>query len=318
MTLSASCIALNSEIPQSNGSQWVHLLPAGRFHGRDGRGPYEASNLPAIVLASRDRAGSRQMPIDYNHGTDLAARIGAEAPAAGWIVGLQARADGIWGLVEWTPRAAVQLRDREYRYISPVFLHDPSGKVSHILRASLVNDPNLDELTALASAQEHTMHDTLAELRLALDLEETADGTAILAAVEALKTTAHGALPDPAQYVPVGLLQKAVAEVQSLRQGISLQAATDHVDGVIRAGRILPFMREWAIALCQTNKPSFDTFMDGVGPGFSHLLNASGAAVAPPSSLHAQADGLDKEIAERMGFDANEFAAFRGRQETRR
>lgn len=274
----ALTIELLAEMPDGNRKGWVHLLPKGTFTGLDGRGPYIADDLGAIIAQSRRSAGKRQMVIDYDHATDRGRdRPGNPAPAAGWIIGMQAREDGVWGLVEWTQRAAEHLAQREYRYLSPVITHSrQTGQVGAILRASLTNVPNLDQLTALASREENDMEQaTRAEMSALLGLAPEADDAALIGAIRALAETKaeHDASrPDPTKWVPIGDFQRAVAETNKLRQGISRHAAEERVGEHIRKGIILPFMRDWAIDLCCINMPAYDKFIEGVGPGFSHLL----------------------------------------------
>ena len=86
---------------------WVHLLPApvgGKIGTTDSRGPYHVTDTAALIAASFAEAD--RLPIDENHSTDLAAPRGEPAPARGWIVGMEARADGIWGQVEWNAAGA--------------------------------------------------------------------------------------------------------------------------------------------------------------------------------------------------------------------
>lgn len=90
-----------------------------------------------------------KLVLDENHATDLIAPKGGEAPARGWIVDLQARADGIWGRVKWTDAAISRGIWTEYRGVSPVILHQKDGTIDAVLRASLVNQPNLVGLTSL-------------------------------------------------------------------------------------------------------------------------------------------------------------------------
>lgn len=315
---SRALISLHTETVLADGKQWVHLLPAGRFVGVDGRGPYDASDLEGIVLASRDWAGRRQLVIDYNHQTDLTKKSGGPAPAAGWIVGLQTRDDGIWGLVEWTPTAAQQIAAREYRYISPVIAHDRSGRVYSIRRAALTNEPNLDQLTALNMAED-TMDDTefMMRLRELLGLPQDADRAAIVAALVPRIESMQSAQPDPTKFVPIGDFQRAVAEANKLRQGIALKEAQHHVDECIRDGRILPWMRDWGISLCQANLPAFEQFIAGTGPAFSKLLQSTHTTTQPPGGSQASDDGTTAEIARNMGLDPGKFAAFRAASETR-
>jgi phage I-like protein len=130
--------------------QWVQLLPAGTFSGRDGAGPYHLDDPQAVIDATLAAASGADLPIDYDHQTLWSSKNGQPAVASGWIKQYQARPDGVWGLVEWTRAAAGRLADREYRYLSPVFWHDASGNVIRIEHAALTNVPNL-ELAAVAS-----------------------------------------------------------------------------------------------------------------------------------------------------------------------
>lgn len=268
-----SCVELSSAQTEGVAPDWVHILPTGHFKGVDGRGPYQANDLNKIIAASRDAAGNRELLLDYNHATDLAAMPkGGAAPAAGWISDLQVREDGIWGKVDWTPAARQQVANREYRYISPVFRHEKDGVITSILRASLVNQPNL-RMTAMAS------QDT----------------------------------PDPTKYVPIEHFQRAVAEVNSLRQGLSEKEAEDRVALAISNGQILPWMRDWAVELCSINAPAFEAFAAGVGKQLSPFLDSltkeMTAIKRPPGD--SIVDGTTSEIAKAMGLDPKEFAAFR-------
>jgi phage I-like protein len=294
----------------NSGDQWVHLLPAGTFSGRDGRGPYQLADATAVMNASREHSGRAHMAIDYDHQIDYAGKNGAPAPAAGWIKALQARADGIWGLVEWTERAAAHLAKREYRYLSPVFNHTGGGNVTRLLRAALTNNPNLDQLTALAS-MENTM-DKTSELRRLLALPDDADMAAIVSKVSDLLTARQAAAPDPAKYVPIGDFERAVSEVHRLNQGISLQAATDHVGSNIDAGKLPPFLKEWGVSLCSVNKPAFDDFVKRSGGIFKALTTPSRASAMPPDDLReSQLTEEETTLCASMGITPDQFLATR-------
>jgi len=291
---------------ESGRVQDVHVLPAGKFSGRDGRGPYELVDAAAVIEATRRHAGNGRMPIDYDHAIDLAAPKGLPAPAAGWIQGLQARADGIWALVEWTERAAAMIRSKEYRYLSPVFQHTGEGRITRILRAALTNNPNL-ELTALAAAEGEGM-DLQKELRQLLALPQDADEAAILAgARERLNTTAA---VDPTKYVPIGELVKATAELQRVNRGVTLQTATTTVDGEISAGRLPPFLREWAISLATVNAPALQTFIEKTaGTGKPILFSEIVPGRAPGGQDNRRLSGEEDVIARNLGLTAEQFAA---------
>src|SRR5690606_24399592 len=137
---------------------WVQLVPAGTFHGRDGRGPWHTEgpeHLQSIVDVTRQLAGSQDLVVDFDHQSIFSATpgVGGLAPAAGWVKELAGREDGIWGRVEWTEEAQSAIRAGKYRYISPVFYHSKqSGKVMAIRLAGLTNLPNLDLAEVAASS----------------------------------------------------------------------------------------------------------------------------------------------------------------------
>jgi phage I-like protein len=286
--LEASAMAIDLALQADAGEaeQWIHVLPAGRFSGRDGRGPYTLADADRVIAASRAAAGRRLIPIDDDHQIDLAEKNGQPAIAAGWIKGMEARADGIWALAEWTARAREMIAAREFRYLSPVFTHAPDGAVSKVLRAALTNNPNLDQLAALASTE--VPMEFMAQLRKLLSLPADADEQAVIAKIGEMTTAKQSMAPDPAKFVPIGDFERVVAEMNRLNVGISHAAAADHVANQIRCGRMIPALRDWAITLCAANKPAFDAFIERTGGGVQKLLAPSGLG-AFRESAHATA-----------------------------
>lgn len=123
--------------------EWVELVPAGTFRGRDGRGPY---TLDARAVIERTRAWHRttDIAVDYDHQLVHAASKGGTAPAAGWVSDIEERNGAIWGRVRWTDRAAAHIAAGEYRYLSPVIPADSDGNVLVLLSVALTNQPNFD------------------------------------------------------------------------------------------------------------------------------------------------------------------------------
>jgi phage I-like protein len=154
-------IAFNTEMPAGQAPEWVELIPAGpEVRGIDGRAWAFGPDDAARVVAAYNRRGL-PVQIDWEHATEHRAPKGLEAPAAGWITGLEIRGGAVWGRVEWTPRAANQIATREYRYLSPVFYHTQSvpSHVAELVSAGLTNHPNLrlKALNAQAAEPEDEM-----------------------------------------------------------------------------------------------------------------------------------------------------------------
>ena len=263
----ASAPAFGVEVDNVAPPEWIQLIPAGSFHGRDGRGPYQLSNPDAVIAATmalRMRAG---IPIDYDHATDFGAPQGNPAPAAGWITEFAIRNGAIWGRVEWTERAAAAIRAHEYRYISPVFQYSPSdGTITRLLRAGLTNNPNL-YLTAISAAgdEESNMDEFLKQLREMLGLDADASNDDILKRLSAMRDTDAAASHragsfDPSRYVAVAEFQQALTELNALKMQRAREKAEHAVDEAIRSGKLAPAHREWAIAYCAADPNGFDTF----------------------------------------------------------
>ncbi|WNJ89162.1 phage protease [Bosea sp. 685] len=176
--------SLHFQLPAGGVPEWIHLMPAGTFSGVDGRGPFTLEAADEVIATSM---AAGKLTVDENHSTDKAAPEGRPAPARGWIVEMQPRADGIWGRVEWTASGRALIEDKAYRGISPVLVAEKEGgRVVKLLRAALTNDPNLT-LTTLHSRTPDM--DFLSKLRTALGLTADAAEDAVLTAV-----TSHAAI----------------------------------------------------------------------------------------------------------------------------
>ncbi len=165
--------------------QIIQLIPQdanGRVEGIDGR----AWLMDADAIIANAQKSKTDFAIDYNHASLDARKTGAAAPAAGWVVhtSLQARADGIYGTVEWTPPAINHLQDREFRYTSPVFTYDPkTNKMLAYKGSGLTHYPNLGNLKPVVNAQANTeengMDEIIEEIREALNLPTASNAAEI-------------------------------------------------------------------------------------------------------------------------------------------
>ncbi|MEQ5285545.1 MULTISPECIES: phage protease [Providencia] len=204
-------IALLTKQVLQPGSNKIQLLPAGKFRSTDIR-PEECESwvlTPELAqqLIGRAKLVKNDFLIDYEHQSLHTEKNGQPAPAAGWFKGanLVWQDDGLYvENVDWTPKAAAMIADKEYRYISTVFSYDKvSGAVTDIFSVTITNNPGLDgmnEITLAAMTKyaagstppmENTMDKILALLRKLLGLADTATEAEILEAL----TQSVGQLP---------------------------------------------------------------------------------------------------------------------------
>ncbi|MCX8016391.1 MAG: phage protease [Rhodocyclaceae bacterium] len=281
--------------------EWVQLIPAGTFSGRDGRGPYQL-NMDA-VLAAFERGGI-DLPIDYDHQTLEADAKAGPVPAAGWIKELQARDGALWGRVEWTPRAADLIRQKEYRFLSPVFRHDKQGRVLALEGAGLTHYPNLD-LTPVAHQKGDPDMTDLSPIAEALGVEAAdADVAALTARAARLKEAATRA-PDPAQWVPMSQHKAVADELARLQAQIAAEKAEAAVREAMSAGKLAPAMKDWALEYAKRDPE-----------GFAAFAAKAPVIVAPPSdkapNVASNADTLTEEdriACQLLGMSEADFAA---------
>ncbi|MBP5140125.1 phage protease [Pseudomonas chlororaphis] len=174
-------LALNSELYSSvelsdgKAPEWVELIPAGpTVTGRDGRS-WVFDDLATELVQSSFLSRAIDLPIDWEHATQRRASVGKEAPASAWIKQLEIRNGALWARVDWTPRGALQVESREYRFLSPVFDYETdSTRIVRMVSGGLTNKPNF-LLTALNQENpENTPVKLSPALLAALGLPETA------------------------------------------------------------------------------------------------------------------------------------------------
>lgn len=238
----------------------IHLLPQGpKIMGRDGR-VFTLTNPNDVLSAFHDLG--MKLPIDLEHATEIKGKKGEPAPAVGWVIGLEARDDGIWGKVEWNPRGREMIEDKSYRYLSPVFTKSKDDTIGALISVGLTNQPNLN-LTALNSAQSFNPKETKKmdkELLEALGLGDGATTEDALGAINALQEEKTVALnraenPDLQKFAPRAEINALQTELQKYKEAevarnqVEIEGA---VDQAIEDGKITPANRGFYIASCQS------------------------------------------------------------------
>jgi len=323
--------------------EWIHILPAGAARTVDGRGPYIAKDPGKIIAASMQESGGK-IVVDENHATDIAGKAGLPARAAGWVVGLQSRADGIWAQVEWTKEGEALLSEKSYRGVSPVIVHDEANEVLRILRVSLTNKPNLRGMVALHSQTEmETIMDLSALIEL-LGLEEGATEEDVTAAIKKLsdakgqatepdgdeaamqsalsdiakklgagvkpETTAIcsalDAVLDPKASVPMAAFTALQTEFAALQSGLGRKDAEGAVDAAIKAGKpgVKP-IRDQYIAMHMQDPEGTQKLLDAL----PSITGGGPSGITAPQS--ADGNGLTPaqgEVAAMLGVDPKAYA----------
>lgn len=258
--------------------EWIHIMPFGRYEHP--QGSFEITPEIAKQIVANFRSDPRDLVLDYEHQSLNTTSNGQPAPAAGWIKDLEIREDGIWGRVDWTPEAQRYIRNREYRYVSPVYVpeyKDPkTGEVigPKIVSVALTNTPFLPDLKPITNKNQNWEVEemerliTLAEkvgVEITDDLRKDPDALAkaISAKIDEIRTEGNDekSYGDPATVKEMAdqlaALQK---ELVKAKQEIAMKEATEKVDKLIADGRLLPAQRDWAIQYAMKDPQGFGQF----------------------------------------------------------
>ena len=247
------------------------------------------------TIAAFERHGT-DLPIDYEHqtlGGEFSSPTG-QAPAAGWIRALSAVSPedaavegaspepGLWAEVAWTAEAETQLRDRKYRYLSPVALIRRSDRrLVGLHSVALTNKPAIVGMRPLVNragepaSAEACEPLALSELRRTLGLESTAGGENVLAA--------------------------ATERITSLEQQEASRQASERVQRAMIAGKLTAGQREWALSLAERLPDEFDAWERG-----APIVVPLGRTVSPQrSTLNARQNRSSVETVARAEWRAN-------------
>lgn len=263
MSFRASC----RKIPELNADRtvpdWIEILPPGvNIIGRDGRS-FQNSDPQRFVLNSSPE--KQAIPVDYDHGTEL--MFASDGRAAGWVVAVEERDGGsIWTKVEWTPAGAKAIQDREYRFISPAFIHDKGNEVLKLLSVGLTNSPNL-KLSSLNTARPSSGESkTKMEPKILKALGLAADATEadVLAAINAVKgdlskAVNAAAAPSLALFVPrddynlaLNRATEAEAELATGKADAMTKGIDVAINSALKERKITPAQESYHRAQCAT------------------------------------------------------------------
>jgi phage I-like protein len=312
-TESAAFLSLCFVLPESEQlPDWLLILPAGQFVGRDQRS--WINDNPQRVVQSFNAAGI-DIPIDINHSTELKAPKGEPAPAQGFFTQLKVRDGEVWGKAEWNANGQTHLNNKESRYYSPAFLHDKDGHIFSITSVGLTNKPNL-RVPALNSQQgnQAMLPD---EIRKALGLPEGADIPAAITAIQGLKSDKKTALnaakqaPSLEQYVPRNEHTAALNRAQQAETKLAAQvtaafdADVDSVlDDAVKVGKVLPVNKDFYKSQCQdqTGLDKLKAFIDGQ-PAQAEKSNLDNK---PPADNQTALNAEEANVLEKLGMNTED------------
>lgn len=291
----------------------IKILPLG--HVQSQKGDFYVDDESADLIRKQFKDRRLDLPIDYEHQTlkDM------QAPAGGWIKDIYKGEDAVIAKVRWTDRAAEYLKNREYRYLSPVVLTRKSDKkVVALHSAALTNTPAIDGMFAIVNSMDLSDYEyeeennmDLKKLAALLGLPESATQEDVEKAVTAAVTAAKANKEDTAGAADTQQVANSVvlpllgldasaktedvvtaimtlkagadsAEMLALKKELEEHAAEDLVQSALKEGKITAAQTAWARSYALSDKAGFQAFI------------AKAPVVVPQGKLDLQDAPADK------------------------
>jgi hypothetical protein len=172
--------------------EWVMLAPVGDHPHPLGIQRFTPTAIQNVAnrfngfLAKLGRLFSGAPTFEGHH--DIEPQLYPNSKSFGWIMALEARADGLWGRMTWTPEGREMLQNGAFKFVSPVFLGNPIGQENGktvydpiaFKSLALTNQPNLP-LPPLANEKDNM--NTITEI---LQIQSDATAEQIIEAARAL------------------------------------------------------------------------------------------------------------------------------------
>lgn len=227
---------------------WLKIGVRGKWEGhRSGAFNLTENDFNQMIL-NASKLGI-DIVVDYEHATIYNPD---KAPAAGWILTsplmLKVKDGELYCKIDWTDTAKAHIAQKEYRYLSPVFVPNTADRKSGknigwtLHSIALTNTPFLTELDAITNKQPKIKE----EKDMSKELQEKLD------AAEAQ-------------------LEKKDEEIKNLKAQIEAnkktleehekKACTATVEAAIAEGKITEDQKDWAIDYALKDNEGFDSFL---------------------------------------------------------
>lgn len=312
----------------------IPLLPLGEVKSTKGNFMVDEESFRQMNSFFTERGVD--IVIDYEHQT----LHNVQAPAGGWIKELILKDNAICGRVEWTPKAVEYLKNKEYRYLSPVVMVSKADhKALFLTSVALTNVPAISGMIPIVNSitnfeleGEKNMDEFLKQLAALLGLPETATADDVTAAIQKLvdelktlkedgknevvankmvlsllslkddATTADITAKIAAMQNPANFVP--IEQYNQLALKMNAQEGDGLVELALKDGKITPAQKDWAQAYVKTDKAGFEEFLKKAVPVVPMQQLALKSSVEPKSSR------IDPDISKMLGLSAAEIEKY--------
>lgn len=260
--------------------EWTKILPLGKVSSTKGDFMVDGESYQSMLNHISER--KLDVVIDYEHQTlkDI------QAPAGGWIKELRLGTDAIEAKVEWTEKAQQYLKNKEYRFLSPVInVRKSDKKAVELHSVALTNTPAINGMFPIINKSGIGEGENNMDLKkLLLEIlglpEETTD-EALIEMIKAKCNPAneHEVVANKTVLTLLGLKDDAkteevcasimslkqspeIVELKALKERLDKQDADQLVNEGLKTGKITAAQKAWAEAYALKDREGFKNYLD--------------------------------------------------------
>lgn len=302
----------------------IKFLPLGHVTSLEGD-----FNVDDETFESMDRiikSRGLEIVIDYEHQT----LRDVQAPAAGWVKSINKTDEALVADVEWTDKAKEYLKNKEYKYISPVVLVRKKDRKALVLHSiALTNTPAVDGMFKVVNKMASGEVDLneydkdskggnemeLSLLIKLLGLKEDATEADVKAAIEALQTKKDdddAKVEIVANKTITGLLgltedaktEDVVTEIMALKNTQTKVTAEDLVELALKDGKIAAAQKDWAVGYAKSDPEGFKVFVNKA------VQVVPMDKVDDTDDKKSKTDQLDPLVMKQMGISTEDYEKY--------
>lgn len=232
----------------------IKVAVIGKWKGHHaGQFEIDQTDLEQMIENFKNRGLS--IPIDYEHES----LENKKAPAIGWVDELYIKDNALYALPKWNDEARELIANKQYKYISPVFMFNSVDRVSGkgigttLQSIALTNTPFLTELGEISLKNLIKNHNK----GESMELEELQKANEELEAKlnELQNTNAELEAKNEE-------LEAKIAELEAKLSELEGESVAELVENSIRQGLIANSQKAWAINYAKKDMKEFRVFLN--------------------------------------------------------
>lgn len=232
----------------------IKVAVIGKWKGHHA-GQFEIDQTDLEQMVDNFKHSGLSIPIDYEHES----LENKKAPAIGWVDKLYIKDNALYALPKWNDEARELIKNKQYKYISPVFVFNSKDAVSGkgigttLQSIALTNTPFLAELGEISLKNLIKNHNKGENM----ELEELQKAkTELEAKLNELQSTNAELVKENEE------LKTKVAELEAKISELEGENAEELVENSIKQGLVANSQKPWALNYAKSNRAGFKEYLN--------------------------------------------------------